>query len=367
MVRPKVNPSPFLFSNVSLVPPAPQFRLGEFTPKSWKAFCWTQSPPICSECGTAYERPEKANYFCSSGCQGRWKQRMSTKRILVPVKFRNQQWVGREDGLPPPEVAAIRELWNSSMDTGQFIVKCGARMYSYPTNEWPLRPDRRGLPCQLAAGWQTDHPGTGRCRYHGGRTKQSNTKAMRERMAEQAKVDEMIYGAPAEQIDPGEAVMQELARTAGHVQWLFDQLQKEEAELVEAGESRSKVLKQFTKLGQTPSVYIDLYFRERQHLLTVAKTASGMGIAERQIRLAEEQGQLLAQVLRGFIADMQLTPEQMVRAPGLIRKHLEQIQLTVAPQPRAPEVVLRDGMLADTPREDDVIDVDPLEDDDPED
>lgn len=365
MPRPKVKPSPFLFSNQSLVPPAPQFILGDYTPKSWKAWCWSQSPPICAECGTPYLRPErKVSYFCSSGCGQRWTQRMSTKRILVPVKFRSRDWPGKEDGEPPPEVAAIREMWNTAMDKPGFVVKCGAQSFSYPTNEWPLRRDRRGHQCQLAAGWQTDHPGTGRCRYHGGLTKQSNTKALRERLIEQAKVDEMIYGSPVEQIDPGEAIMQELARTAGHVQWLFEQLQTEEAELVESGESPSKVLKQYTKLGQTPSVYIDLYFRERQHLMQVAKTAAGMGIAERQIRLAEEQGRLLANVIQGFINDMQLTPEQMVKAPEIMRKHLALIPLSTTPKPRAPEVVGRDGTLLTDERED-VIDVDPL--DDPED
>lgn len=365
MPRPNVPKSPFLFSNISLVPPAPHFILGDYTPKSWKAHCWSQSPPMCAECGTHYVRPHgKVSYFCSSGCGDRWQRRMSVKRILVPVKFRNKDWPGRENGEPPPEVAAIREMWNTAMDKPGFIVKCGAQSFSYPTNEWPLRPDRRGHTCQLQAGWQTDHPGTGRCRYHGGLTKQSNTKAMRERLIEQAKVDEMIYGAPVEQIDPGEAVMQELARTAGHVQWLFEQLQKEEQDLVETGESPSKVLKQFTKLGQTPSVYIDLYFRERQHLLTVAKTAAGMGIAERQIRLAEEQGRQISQVLKGFIDAMGLTPEQLVRAPQIMREQLQQIQIATAPRSRAPEVVGPDGTLLSNERED-VIDVEPL--DDPED
>lgn len=364
MPRPNVPKSPFLFSNISLVPPAPQFILGDYTPKSWKAFCWSQSPPICSECGTAYVRPHKARYFCSGGCSDRWTRRMSTKRILVPVKFRSKEWPGKENGEPPPEVAAIREMWNTAMDKPGFIVKCGAQSFGYPTNEWPLRQDRRGHTCQLAAGWQTDHPGTGRCRYHGGLTKQSNTKAVRERMIEQAKVDEMIYGSPAEQIDPGEAIMQELARTAGHVQWLFQKLQDEEQELVKEGESPNKVLKQYTKLGQTPSVWIDLYFRERQHLMQVAKTASGMGIAERQIRLAEEQGRLLASVIQGFINDMELTPQQMVKAPEIMRKHLAMIPLSTAPRARAPEVVGPDGTLLTDDRED-VIDVDPL--DDPED
>lgn len=364
MPRPNVNPSPFLFSNVSLVPPAPQFILGDYTPKTWKAHCWAQSPPICAECGTAYVRPQKPTYFCASGCSRRWAQRMSKKRILVPTKFRSRDWPGKEDGQPPPEVAVIREMWNTDMDTGHAIVVCGAHSFGYPTNEWPLRRDRRGHQCQLAAGWQTDHPGTGRCRYHGGLTKQSNTKALRERLIEQAKVDEMIYGSPVEQIDPGEAIMQELARTAGHVQWLFEQLQVEEAELVESGESRSKVLKQYTKLGQTPSVYIDLYFRERQHLMQVAKTASSMGIAERSIRLAEEQGRLLANVIQGFITDMELTPEQMVRAPEIMRRHLAAIPMSTQPKARAPEVVGPDGTLL-TNEQEDVIDVDPL--DDPED
>jgi len=158
----------------------------------------------------------------------------------------------------------------------------------------------------------------------------------------------MIYGMPVEQIDPGEAVLQELARTAGHVQWLYEKMQE-----VEDDYGKDTALEQNTRMGRTPAVWVDLYYRERQHLLSVAKTAASMGIQERHIRLAEEQGRLLADVIRSFMQDpdLGLSPEQMVKAPELMRRHLAAIPMSTKPKPQAPSILLEDGLLAETPRE----------------
>ena len=364
MPRPKTPQPPWRFTNASLIPTNPHFELGKFTPKDFKAWCWQQSPPLCSECGTPYVRPGRPDYFCSSGCTSRWTDRLSGRPFL-PVKYRNQDWPGKAAGELPPEIQSIRDMWNTGLDgTRNAIVVCGANCYGYPTNEWPMVEDRRGHQCQLPAGWQTEHPGTGKCRFHAGLTKQSNIKAQRENLLEKAKVNEMIYGTPVEEIDPGAAVLQELARTAGHVQWLYEKMQEVETEY-----GQDAALQQSTKMGRTPAVWIDLYYRERQHLLTVAKTAASMGIQERQIRMAEEQGRLLADVIRAFMndPDLGLSPEQMVRAPELMRRHLAAIPMKTEPRPQAPSIVLQDGMIADAPRDIEVAIIVDDYDDDPED
>jgi hypothetical protein len=278
------------------------------------------------------------------------------------MSFKNIQWEGRREGKPPPQVQENLDVWNKELDGDRrHVTQCGATMRGFPTNEYPLNKDNRGKTCSNPAGWNTDHPGSGHCRYHGGAMPNHTKKAQLARAEEEMRVQNMIYGTPIEEISPEEAILQELARTAGHVQWLYEKMQ-------EVGEERGQdaPLEQSTKLGRTPAVWVDLYQRERSHLVSVAKTASTMGIQERQIKLAEEQGQLLAAVIRSFMNDPQLglTPQQMVDAPEVMRRHLAAIPLSTTPKPRAPSIVQANGMTAETNQ---FVDAQLIEDDDPED
>ncbi len=65
-----------------------------------------------------------------------------------------------------------------------------------------------------------------------------------------------------------------------------------------------------------------MYQAERQHLVRAAKAAIDAGVAERQVRLAEQQGQLIAEVMRKILDDRGLTPEQQREAPSIVRRHL---------------------------------------------
>jgi hypothetical protein len=77
---------------------------------------------------------------------------------------------------------------------------CGARARS------------TGKPCGRPAGWGTSHQGYGSCKLHGGCTA-TGIKAAEHAMAEQAII---TYGLPRE-VDPHEALLEELHRTAGAV------------------------------------------------------------------------------------------------------------------------------------------------------
>lgn len=166
-----------------------------------------------------------------------------------------------------------------------------------------------GICCQ-AAGWGTNHVGVGLCAFHGGNTPSHVKKHDRERAAEQV----AMFGLPRD-IDPQTALLEEVQRTAGHIDWLKD--------LIQALED-PKALTQFTDAGIQPSVWIEMYQKERAHLVTVSSAAIKCGVAERQVRIAEEQGRLLAMVLQAFIRDpeLQLTPRQLAFAPKIIRKHI---------------------------------------------
>jgi hypothetical protein len=170
-----------------------------------------------------------------------------------------------------------------------------------------------GICCQIA-GWGTAHPGYGHCRNHGGNLPSISQKETKEQQKLQAIKARDLFGLPRD-IDPQSALLEEVQRTAGHVDWL--------GEVIRELDDPEK-LKQFTDQGVMPSVWIVMYEEERKHLVRVCSEAIKCGVAERQVRIAEEQGRLLAMVLQAFMRDpvLDLTPAQLVRAPKLIRKHL---------------------------------------------
>jgi hypothetical protein len=153
--------------------------------------------------------------------------------------------------------------------------------------------------CRQAAGWGTDHPGTGPCKLHGGMTP-AHVKAARTHFARQAVA---TYGLPRD-IDPAAALLEEVHRTAGHVSWLAAKIAElKESDLTwgvtqEIDKSATAFPGTDTKATARASVWLELYHRERAHLVRVSKAALDAGISERLVRLAEQQGAMLAEVIR---------------------------------------------------------------------
>lgn len=132
-----------------------------------------------------------------------------------------------------------------------------------------------------------------------------------------------MYGTPIE-TTPEEAIMHELYRTAGHVAFLqrmVDGLDQEE-------------LREWAKAGWKANTWVDMYQNERDRLVVVAKTAASMGIQERQIRIAEEQGRKLANVFRAFLQneEMGFTPEQLVKSKSVLRQLFMNMDVPALPQ-----------------------------------
>lgn len=141
------------------------------------------------------------------------------------------------------------------------------------------------------------------------------------------KIKQGVYGDPM-QIDPDQALLMEVHRTAGHVEWLRQRIQ-------EIGEVKGDaVLMQYTDaFGMGASVWVDMYQKERQHLVRVAKAAIDAGVAVRQVEIAEQQARIMAMVMISFIEDPDLGLDYMQKlsARKLMRKHLENSQSIVMP------------------------------------
>jgi hypothetical protein len=180
--------------------------------------------------------------------------------------------------------------------------------------------------CHRPAGWGTDHPGAGRCKLHGGSTP-DHKKAAKVELARRA-VD--TYGLPRE-VTPDVALLEEVHRTAGHVAWLAEVVAKIEHDDLVWGktEEAEKTATEFSGVDTTykavPNIWLTLYQQERKHLAAVAKAAIDAGIAERQVRIAEQQGQMLAKVINRVLDALALTGEQKARVPEVVPQILRSI------------------------------------------
>ena len=70
------------------------------------------------------------------------------------------------------------------------------------------------------------------------------------------------------------------------------------------------------------SEWLILYGQERDRLLGMAETAHGMGIEIQRIALYEQFGNLMAEAIRGTLADLDLSAEQQAAAAVAIPRRL---------------------------------------------
>jgi hypothetical protein len=202
--------------------------------------------------------------------------------------------------------------------------------------------------------WKTDGsgqcghaiaPGHKVCRYHGGAA--PHVKAAAERRAADEKIRHELDAQRAlgvavdRSVDPHDEFMRLIRESAGVVEFLRSKVQrlqqgwvgrayiedleqaetledaKEQAEYSEAGAG----LVGPNHLGDgAPNVYLVLYNDERDRLAKYCKMAIDAGIAERQVQIAQDYAQQLANFLRALLAELGVpgTPETF----AVVRRHL---------------------------------------------
>jgi len=197
--------------------------------------------------------------------------------------------------------------------------KCGAK----------LRGKDAGKTCA-----NTPTSGATRCWRHGGKAPQVQAAAER-RVAEAAARETMAkavrtLGLPID-IDPGKALLDEIHWTAGHVAWLRDKVQElEDQDLVwgrtqtDQGVGPQGPVDTTTEKAD-PNVWYQLYLKEREHLAKVCALALKAGIEERRVKLAENQGLLVAEVIRRILGALNLTPEQAQLVPVIVPRELRSL------------------------------------------
>jgi hypothetical protein len=179
-----------------------------------------------------------------------------------------------------------------------------------------------GSTCTHAAGYGTDHPGYGKCKFHLGQTPAVRTAAAKE-MARELMT---FYGSPVD-TNPIDALLEEVSRTAGHVAWLGQRISQFNVPLqIEELDPETKASKLVTA-SMPPEVegWLRVYLSERQQLVRTAKAALDAGVNERMVQIAEHQGAKLADAVETILAALNLSKAQKQLVPAVVPGILRQL------------------------------------------
>jgi hypothetical protein len=180
-------------------------------------------------------------------------------------------------------------------------------------------PERKGMPCR-----SLPVNGLSVCNAHGARAPQNRRKAA-QRMAEKKIIDlAQTFGTPDVDADPGEVILERIGVLAGHVRWLQARVENLTPEEVVWGTTIIKTGGQDEGATEAaePNVWVTLYERWNSALVKLCIDALKVGLKEREVRIAEQQGAAIIGLLDGLLADFGIDPDLPENAAKVAR-HLQ--------------------------------------------
>lgn len=206
------------------------------------------------------------------------------------------------------------------------------------------RCDQCGLPhvawngrpaCKAHKSAQPDQPcrqqpiaGLSVCRAHGGASARAKTAASREIAKRQATAildQQRTLGNAPTDTDPVEALRYAIGWARTHCDWARAEVQRLAPHAVIWGDRRvtesdlhGLTIEQRAELHG----WVHLYNYWLDRLVSYSARAIHAGLAEREVRLEEERGALIAEIIRAILADLELDPAQQARALSVVPLHL---------------------------------------------
>lgn len=171
------------------------------------------------------------------------------------------------------------------------------------------------------------------CYRHGGATPTAKAKAARARTQIAAGRAVARLGMSVD-MHPAEALVDLVHWTAGEVAYWRDVVTTIEAtgghkaltwgrtKVKEGGDDRG------TTEQAAPHIAYQMLTSASDRLATYAAAALRAGVDERRVQLAERQGQLVADVIRGVLAALDLTPAQWELVPTVVPAQLRLLTAT---------------------------------------
>lgn len=162
------------------------------------------------------------------------------------------------------------------------------------------------------------------CNAHGGRAPQSVAAAQRNLANAEAEKLMRRFGGPVD-TTPTEALLDTVRWTAGYVAWLRDKVAEIDTDRkLVWGVTRKKTGGDDRGVTRESgeNAWLVLLGKWHDKLVKVCTAAIRAGIEERRVRLAESQGQLVADVIRGVLGDLALTADQQAKVAEVVPRHL---------------------------------------------
>lgn len=193
-----------------------------------------------------------------------------------------------------------------------------------------------GSVCRNPAGTRTDHVGYGKCAFHFGATPMVTLSAIKAEALDLARSRLGMYL----DVDPGQALLALIAEAASNVAFyrqrldLLDQLGDEVdtappgAPVRPRGEHYGDLYvrlyhKDGTPTGDArPHVLVVLYNQERDRLASLCEKALALGLREREVRIAEQQADVIVGAIRAILDELSLTADQQQLVPTVVRRQM---------------------------------------------
>ena len=159
------------------------------------------------------------------------------------------------------------------------------------------------------------------CRMHGGMAPQ-NLAAAERRIAElkvRAELERVGIPVPTDSLA---ALMDALARAAGSVAYITQELHRRQGIAEDADKHGAMVLTQEGQHSPEVAALMRLYLEVLDKQARYAKMALDAGVDERMIRVAEGQGRMLVEAMDLTFTELALTAEQTTEGRALVAKHL---------------------------------------------
>lgn len=189
-----------------------------------------------------------------------------------------------------------------------------------------------GLPCR-----RPPLRGATRCALHGGLTPQSLAAAER-RLARQEAIAAVTKLGLLVKVSPEQALLDEVQRCAGMVAYYQSRVEEVAAQGAEAlvwGHTKTKVGGDDagTTYEARPNVWLQLLNEERDRLVKASSAALRAGIEERRVKLEEQQGILVAAVIRRILTRLDLSEAQSALVATVVPEELRRLTADVPSRP----------------------------------
>jgi hypothetical protein len=161
-----------------------------------------------------------------------------------------------------------------------------------------------------------------KCRSHGGKTPNGLAGGVRRKAETKARRLAMRWGVPVE-VNATEAVIGQVHLWAGLELFYRQKVAQLQPEAMIWGRTQKRTGEgKGATYAAGEHAWVKLHREASRMLVHCAAEAISAGIEERRVRLAEQQGALVADVIRRILDDLGLTPEQAGRVAEVVPLHL---------------------------------------------